>query len=559
MARRSSAARSTVPSEQGPSVKQIRCAIYTRKSTEEGLEQEFNSLDAQREACAAYIISQRHEGWVQMPDYYDDGGYSGGNMERPALKQLLAEIEAGRVDVIVVYKVDRLTRALSDFARIVDILDRSKASFVSVTQAFNTTTSMGRLTLNVLLSFAQFEREVTGERIRDKVAASKKKGMWMGGPVPLGYMVQDRKLIIIPEEAETVRLIFQRHRACGSLKTLADDLAGRGISTRLRTMKDGRTIGGQPFKSGALYWIIRNVIYAGLIPHKEALYTGEHQGIISRENWDASQTLLNTNALRPHTGQPSILRHMIVDGLGRPMTVAHGRKGTRRYRYYVSKMVEGIVEPSWRLPAGDLESLVRTTLTDMLTDPLRLQTELGQLDQDHQLADAGNTLAEQLKTPMTMRALLEDLQAAITLKQDEIEICMDGASLITKLGIVNTSLPIGHQVRLTVPVCLRRRGHELRLVFAAPDSRPVERDQRLIRLLASGRAAWQQLVTRKPSFDSYQRSHLVRLARLNFLAPDIIMAILAGRQPVELTSRSLLRLSCIPNDWTEQRRALGFG
>ena len=246
----------------------IRCAVYTRKSTEEGLEQAFNSLDAQREACEAYILSQRHEGWTLAKAAYDDGGFSGGTMERPGLKRLLADVQAGRVDVIVVYKVDRLTRALSDFAKIVDVLDARGASFVSVTQAFNTTTSMGRLTLNVLLSFAQFEREVTGERIRDKIAASKKKGMWMGGNVPLGYRVVDRKLLIDEADAQTVRHIFDRNVVLGSARPLIEELRTSGYRTRVRPRSDGSPpIGGVPFGRGMLFAMLSNRIYRGEIVH----------------------------------------------------------------------------------------------------------------------------------------------------------------------------------------------------------------------------------------------------------------------------------------------------
>ena len=265
---------------------QIRCAIYTRKSTEEGLEQEFNSLDAQREACSAYILSQRHEGWTELPDIYDDGGYSGGNMDRPALKALLAKVAAGKVDVIVVYKVDRLTRALSDFAKIVDVLDAAGASFVSVTQSFNTTTSMGRLTLNVLLSFAQFEREVTGERIRDKIAASKAKGMFMGGPVPLGYNVVDRKLIIDEGEAATVRMIFTRYLELGSGRALQVELDQRGVRSKRRTYRGGRPYGEQPISRGPLYGILQNRIYVGDMVHKGKAYPGLHDPIVGLELFD---------------------------------------------------------------------------------------------------------------------------------------------------------------------------------------------------------------------------------------------------------------------------------
>ncbi len=274
---------------------QFRCAIYTRKSTEDGLEQEFNSLDAQREACAAYILSQRHEGWTLLPGCYDDGGFSGGSMERPGLKQLLGEVEAGRVDVIVVYKVDRLTRSLSDFARIVEVLDHAGASFVSVTQAFNTTSSMGRLTLNVLLSFAQFEREVTGERIRDKVAASKKKGMWMGGNVPLGYDVVERKLVVNDAEADQVRHIFARYIALGTIAALQEELKGQQIHSKAWLARSGRPVGGKAFSAGALAHLLQNRTYVGLVHHKGDYYPGEHQAMVAQATFDEAQALLEAN------------------------------------------------------------------------------------------------------------------------------------------------------------------------------------------------------------------------------------------------------------------------
>ena len=267
----------------------LRCAIYTRKSSEDGLEQDFNSLDAQREACEAYITSQKQEGWRLLPELYDDGGFSGATMERPALKRLLADVGQGRIDVVVVYKVDRLTRSLSDFARIVDIFDGKGASFVSVTQAFNTTTSMGRLTLNVLLSFAQFEREVTGERIRDKIAASKKKGMWMGGNPPLGYDCENRKLIVNDAEADTVRHIFRRYLATGSVRLLKNQLDTEGITSKVRTASDGSIFGGKPLARGALYLLLQNRIYRGEIVHKDRSYPGQHDPIVDQELWDAVQ------------------------------------------------------------------------------------------------------------------------------------------------------------------------------------------------------------------------------------------------------------------------------
>ena len=319
----------------------LRCAIYTRKSTEEGLEQDFNSLDAQREACEAFIVSQKHEGWVALPTHYDDGGYSGGTLERPALQRLLADIRGSKVDVVVVYKIDRLTRSLLDFAKIVEVFDAHGVSFVSVTQAFNTATSMGRLTLNVLLSFAQFEREVTGERIRDKIAASKKKGMWMGGYPPLGYDVKDRKLVVNEAEAETVRYIFRRYQELRSVRLLKEHLDAAGIVSKRRTAPDGRPYGGKPIARGALYHMLQNRIYRGEIVHKDQAYPGEHDPIIDDDLWQEVQTTLATNRVDRGAGKGnrhlSLLAGLIYDAHGEPMTPSHAVKKGVRYRYYVSK------------------------------------------------------------------------------------------------------------------------------------------------------------------------------------------------------------------------------
>src|SRR5436190_2267705 len=308
----------------------VRCAIYTRKSSEEGLEQEFNSLQAQREACEAFINSQRHEGWVCLRAAYDDGGFSGARMDRPALQRLLADIAAGRVDTIVVHKIDRLTRSLADFAKIVEILDARGASFVSVTQQFNTTTSMGRLTLNILLSFAQFEREVIGERIRDKIAASKKKGMWMGGIPPLGYRAQDGKLLVIEREAVIVRMIFRRYAELGSVRLLKEELEARGIKSKSWTSASGHLIGGKPFSRGALYLMLQNRLYRGEIVHKGQSHPGEHAPIIDQPLWDAVQAQLASNAAARNSGtrtrQPSLLAGLLFDGDGNRMTPTHAVK-----------------------------------------------------------------------------------------------------------------------------------------------------------------------------------------------------------------------------------------
>lgn len=358
-----------------------RCAIYTRKSTEEGLEQAFNSLDAQREACAAYILSQAHEGWEQAREHYDDGGWSGGNIDRPGLKQLLADIAAGKVDVIVVYKVDRLTRSLADFARIVDTLDKAGASFVSVTQAFNTTNSMGRLTLNVLLSFAQFEREVTSERIRDKVAASKKRGMWMGGPVPLGYKLGDRKLLINDLEAEIIRLIFNRYRALRSVTKLVDELTKQKVKTKVRQYGNGRTVGGVHFGRGSLSQLLQNPVYSGRVNYRGTLHEGEHDAIISPKEWGEVQQILATNRQDRKLGKraryPSLLTGMIIDPDGRPMTPVSTHKGTRRHCYYITRLApEEDKTLGWRVAAGVIHKAVLTLVSCSPDLPLAAKRRL---------------------------------------------------------------------------------------------------------------------------------------------------------------------------------------
>ena len=338
-----------------------RCAIYTRVSSDGGLEQEFNSLHAQREAAEAYIKSQAHEGWRLRRDRYDDGGFSGGTMERPALRRLLADVADGRIDIVVVYKVDRLTRALADFAKLVELFDGKGVSFVSVTQSFNTTSSMGRLTLNVLLSFAQFEREVTGERIRDKIAASKKKGLWMGGTVPLGYRVVERKLLIDEAEAETVRLIFARYLVLGSLAALQQDLRDRGIRSRARRLSSGRIIGDVPLTNGPLAHMLRNRVYLGEINHKGKSFPGDHPPILDAATFDAVQGVLQGSAKpRGMTGRSgALLLGRLFDDRGHPMSPSHAVKGKVRYRYYVSTaLLQGRVADAGtiaRLPAPAIE------------------------------------------------------------------------------------------------------------------------------------------------------------------------------------------------------------
>src|SRR6202048_2397846 len=353
-----------------------RCAIYTRKSSEEGLEQEFNSLQAQCEACEAYIRSQRHEGWVLARTRYDDGGVSGGNMERPALHRLLGDTPGGWLHIIVVHKADRRTRSLADFARRVEIFDAQGVSFVSVTQQFNTTSSMGRLTLNVLLSFAQLEREVLGERTRDKIAASKKKGMWMGGIVPLGYDASERTLVINTAEAETVRRVFALYRELGCVRRVKEEADRLGISTKCRTTAGGTERGGKPFSRGHIYRLLSNPIYIGEIAHKGQLYPGQHPALIDAYTWAAARDQLAANARdhrrKAHTTEPSLLAGVLVDARGERLTASHAVKKGRRYRYYVSTEAGTDRAQGWRLAAQEIEDAVIKVLADVLTRPAML-------------------------------------------------------------------------------------------------------------------------------------------------------------------------------------------
>jgi site-specific DNA recombinase len=361
----------------------LRCAIYTRVSSDQGLEQDFNSLDAQREAAEAYVKSQAHEGWRLLRDHFDDGGYSGGNTERPALQRLLEYVKAERIDVIVVYKVDRLTRSLADFAKLVELFDAHKVSFVSVTQSFNTTTSMGRLTLNVLLSFAQFEREVTGERIRDKIAASKKKGLWMGGVVPLGYRVEERKLVIDEGEAKIVRQIFERYLALQSIPALQRELREQGVVTRARMFTSGRSVGAVPLTNGPLSYILKNRHYLGEINHKDCSWPGEHAAIVDTALFNAVQTKL-AEKLNRSTNQKfssdALLMGRIFDDRENRMSPTHANKKGVRYRYYVSAPIpQGRKHEAGsvgRVPAQEIEAQILAALRKLPSKPLRAKSEV---------------------------------------------------------------------------------------------------------------------------------------------------------------------------------------
>jgi DNA invertase Pin-like site-specific DNA recombinase len=552
-------------------VKKLRCAIYTRKSTEEGLDMAFNSLDAQREACEAYVTSQKAEGWVLVPTAYDDGGFSGGTMDRPALVQLLADVRARKVDVIVVYKVDRLTRALSDFARIVDVLDAAGASFVSVTQAFNTTTSMGRLTLNVLLSFAQFEREVIAERVRDKVAQSKARGIWMGGNVPLGYDVQDRKLLPNPTEAATVVHIFRSYLNQPSVRALKEALDTQGVRTKVQQGKTGPR-GGVSFSRGALYWLLSNPIYIGKLRHKDKLHEGQHDGIIPRDLWDATQAKLRASAAErgnATTGNgTALLTGMIHDAAGRPMSPSFTVKEGRRYHYYVSSISKDIdrglsgvsAAPVTRVPARQLEATVREALRALLMDELRLAALFINSDAAttrRRLATAAE-LARHV-APYAIdgaRALLARLNFSLKVHGDRVEASIARSALLASLDHhIGTAANDDRRIPVIVDTNITHRKRGARLVIAGKSPEENTPEPKLVALVRRAHQARAALFSNAAPRGN---RHIERLARLAYLAPDITSAILDGTQPATLTSRTLLKVPGIPLGWPEQRKMLGF-
>ena len=552
----------------------LRCAIYTRKSSEEGLEQDFNSLDAQREACEAFIISQKHEGWCVLEEMYDDGGLSGGTMDRPALKRLLSDIEAGKVDSVIVYKVDRLSRSLSDFVKIVEVFDQKGVSFVSVTQQFNTTSSMGRLTLNMLLSFAQFEREVTSERIRDKIAASKRKGLWMGGLPPLGYDARERRLVINDAEATTVRHIYQRYVELGSVRLLKDDLERDRIVSKQRVNKHGRISGGKPIARGALYLMLSNRLYLGEIVHKDRSYPGEHEPIISQQLWDDVQALLSANRTArksgAHARSPSLLAGLVFDDNGGRMSPSHASKNGKSYRYYVSRsLIANTAKQNMkgmRIPAGDLEGLVERRIVQLFKAQLELHQILepqipDPLDRQPLWEDAARLAAKwQRLGASTRRRILTTLIARIDIHQTAVELRLDLQNLPAVLSDKEApacTVKDGETFTITVPAKLRRAGQELKLVIEGRCSSDKP-DPHLLRLLGKAfefQAIFLrggQSIADMASEAGVSSSYFTRALRLSFLSPDIIKAIIAGRQPVHLTARRLKSYSAIPVIWSQQ-------
>ncbi|XXK35114.1 recombinase family protein [Rhodobacteraceae bacterium nBUS_22] len=536
-------------------MRRIRCAIYTRKSSEEGLEQDFNSLDAQREACEAYIASQKHEGWEVLRDHYNDGGISGGHLDRPALQRLMQAVDEKRVDQIVVYKIDRLTRSLTDFAKLVDRLDAAEASFFSVTQSFNTATSMGRLTLNMLLSFAQFEREVTSERIRDKIAASKRKGMWMGGHVPLGYRADGRTLKINEVEAPTIRTLYDLYRKLGSVREVKDCAEALGFRSRRRARSCGRVSGGIPFDRGHLHHILSNPVYAGRIRHKGQVYDGQHPAIIDPKTWDKVQELLQSGAtISRGTKKKAItspLAGKLFDETGDRLTPSHSRKNGKRLRYYVSRrVIAGGCEKhpdAWRLPAEQVEGV----LTEMIRRHLERPDAAASVILGLPAAEI-KTTAERLAACISSTDCL-NLIKKVNLRPGAIRVQLDTLVLAKWLdclpGHINAS-----GLTIETPFQMRRRGVELKLHLGDP---PPEIDKALVQNIVKGRR-WLAMVIDGKSFSEIAQVENVStrrvqdIANLALIAPDILDAITLGEKSDGLSTDYLIktRFSAI---WSEQR------
>ncbi len=551
--------------------KNLRCAIYTRKSTEEGLDQAFNSLDAQREACSAFITSQKHEGWQELPTHYDDGGFSGGSMDRPGLVQLLADIQSGGIDIVVVYKVDRLTRALADFARMVTIFDEAGVSFVSVTQQFNTTTSMGRLTLNVLLSFAQFEREVTAERIRDKIAASKAKGMWMGGVPLVGYRPENRMLVPVPKDADLVRHIFQRFLELSSVRKLQAELKRAGRLTPLRTTQKGKTSGGCAFSRGKLYAMLSNPIYIGRIRHRDKVHDGQHQAIVDQDTWDKVQAMLaanrNSHASRSKARDPSPLAGILFDPDGNKMRPVHTTKRGQRYRYYVSpELIECSVETGakgWRIPAEELEGILAKAIVGHLLIADTRQAMVSSINDQSNIDQRLKAIAElsealQSSGSRHCKTVLKAIVQRIDFAEENLTAQIDiGSALHPSENSRNIELPI---LEVSTPIKLARRGGDLKFILKGASGNAANPDPNLIKTLLDARRRYRSYVgdaattiSQIAKNDDTDTADVSRSLQLAFLAPDLIGAILDGRQTMELSATKLKRLDKLPFLWEDQR------
>jgi DNA invertase Pin-like site-specific DNA recombinase len=551
----------------------LRCAIYTRKSSEEGLEQGFNSLDAQREACEAFVLSQQHEGWKLVPTMYDDGGYSGGNIERPALKQLLADIDQKKVNVVVVYKVDRLTRSLADFAKIVELFDAKGISFVSVTQQFNTTSSMGRLTLNVLLSFAQFEREVTGERIRDKIAASKQKGLWMGGTAPIGYVGFERTLVIDEVHAALIRSLYEGYLVLGSIRALKMELDTQRILAPLRYRASGNVYGGKPFSRGNLQRILSNPVYIGKMVHFNKVFEGQHPAIIDQSLWDAVHAKIEGNkqshAQRPMVASDSLLTGILYDAEGLRLTPSHSQKKSKRFRYYLSQKLVNESKAStpygMRIPAQELESMVIHQLCDWLTDSDALIGAINPAPEQMQnlIADSGKLATELQENKTEKFKLLRQIIERVEVGNTYVSLFIKASALI----MLNDENPdtTDKLITLSTNVQLKRCGYAMRLIITDEDKNQTLKDQRLIDhiskayqwliLITSGKV---QSIKEIADAEGLDQSHVARTINRAFLAPEIMRSIMNGTQPAHITLKYLKQFRVLPNDWNMQKSLLGF-
>ncbi len=534
-----------------PAFATLRCAIYTRVSTDNGLDQDFNSLDAQREACESYIKSQAHEGWRLVPDPFDDGGFSGASLDRPALTKLLDLVDRGRIDIILVYKVDRLTRSLADFAKLVERFDAKQVSFVSVTQSFNTTSSMGRLTLNMLLSFAQFEREVTGERIRDKIAASKKRGIWVGGTVPLGYRVEDRHLIVDEQEAETVRLVFDRYLACGSLFRLLIDLRERGVTTRVRPLATGKTIGGIPFTRGPLAYLLQNRVYLGEVNHHDKSYTGEHKSIVVKDVFDRVQALMVANGRKQEPARPgsnALLKDLLFDDRGNRMMPSSAKKGGLRYRYYVSRaLMEGaasLVGSLGRVSAPAIEDAVIQTLsklgnsqqhTDKATKAASTQPSGDQQNVNAQSPDV-HSLIERVIISRTRFTIIFSRDGKDRFDVERLDVDWIPRSSKPQREILPPTNDPNHRMD--------------------SDTRKT-----LLAAIATSRLWIDELVKGKVDIDAIAAREkrsvrgVQKILSLAFLSPRIVRAALDGSLPRGI---SMTRLFDLPIDWRQQHETLAI-
>jgi site-specific DNA recombinase len=542
--------------------KVFRCAIYTRKSSEEGLEQDFNSLHAQRESCDAYIKSQRHEGWAPLPTLYDDGGYSGGSTERPALKRLLADIQSHLIDVVVVYKVDRLTRSLADFAKIVEIFDAASVSFVSVTQQFNTTTSMGRLTLNVLLSFAQFEREVTGERIRDKIAASKQKGMWMGGWVPIGYDRKDRTLTINETEALTVRTIFDLFLKLKNVQGVQNELVRLNLTTKPYATPRGRAVGGLSFARGHIYKILSNPLYIGEIEHRGVRYPGQHPPLIDAAIWDAVQAQLaanhHENRTRTNAKSKSLLAGLIFDDAGNRLVSSHATKNGKRYRYYVTsegtgRSVASASTPRLWFPAAMIDELVLTKLQSFLRDKAQISTLLRETRCRPAEIGSGLGIASKLADSLTSAAPLTqnvaELLARVTVSSKSLHICIKRERLLAMLtdtfGEPSQDHGQGSVILLEAVVLAAPGGGSGKLIFEVHDSKTP--DPVVVKAIARATVWLEQLTAGKSHSmaeiavrESITDNYVSNLIHLAWLSPDLVDRVLDGDPEATALARAAM-------------------